>query len=147
MQPAPTEISTKTPTSTDHLDTSNTTQHGFVPDHLRSAEPAEPSHKSPGSSAGPTSTSSAADSHNGDDATSQVHSRGLNLDDSSEHLPKASVQRISEYEKALLPRSPPRQAEGPDFRIIKKKGKRLGGPQLNQFPNGITARHHLLIKY
>ncbi|EHL00138.1 F-box [Glarea lozoyensis ATCC 20868] len=68
--------------------------------------------------------------------------RRLNLRESNEERPKPSFQRISEYENALSP-SPPRKAsEGPGFKVVKKKGGRTDGPQLDQFPNEVLT--HIL---
>jgi hypothetical protein len=107
-------------------------QYGILSNELHSAdlrEPGnEPGHSSRADEGGVAST---VDTEGAEDEL-----RRLNLSARNEDRPKPSFQRISEYENALVP-SPPRKAsEGPGFKVVKKKGGRSDGPQLDQFPNG-----------
>ncbi|KAK0120561.1 hypothetical protein ONS96_010765 [Cadophora gregata f. sp. sojae] len=68
--------------------------------------------------------------------------RGLNIQDENGKRPKASFQVISEYENALSPSPARKSSEGLGFKIIKKKGYRLDGPQLENFPNEVLT--HIL---
>ncbi len=64
--------------------------------------------------------------------------RRLRLDEGIESKPKASFQRISEYENALSPSPPRKQNEGPGFKVVKHKGKNtLEGTEFDKFPNGM----------
>jgi hypothetical protein len=122
------EISTNTSTTVPNT----TSQYGILANQLHSAGLRDPIDDSgysgraeEGGVASPVDTEGVQDEF-----------RGLNLSESNEERPKPSFQRISEYENALSP-SPPRKAsEGPGFKIVKKKGSRIDGPQLDQFPNG-----------
>jgi hypothetical protein len=71
------------------------------------------------------------------DARVQEELRRLNLPTKSATPPKPSFLRISEYENALSPLPPRKQGEGLGFKIIKRKGNSLEGPQLDSFPNGV----------
>lgn len=68
--------------------------------------------------------------------------RGLNIQDGNENRPKASFQLISEYENALSPSPARKSSEGLGFKVVKKKGHRLDGPQLENFPNEVLT--HIL---
>ncbi|PVH80418.1 putative F-box/WD repeat-containing protein pof10 [Cadophora sp. DSE1049] len=68
--------------------------------------------------------------------------RGLNIQDENETRPKASFQLISEYENALSPLPARKSSEGLGFKVVKKKGHRLDGPQLENFPNEVLT--HIL---
>ena len=67
--------------------------------------------------------------------------RGLNIHNENENRPKASFQVISEYENALSPSSARKSSEVLGFKVIKKKGHRLDGPQLENFPNGMLLKN------
>jgi hypothetical protein len=105
-------------------------QHGFFPHSSHSADPPIPLDGTAIESSGLI-----GDMVNGD-AELAERLRRLNVDGDLATRPKPSVQRISEYENASLPPTPKKQNEGPAFKIIKKKGHTLDGPQLETFPNG-----------
>jgi hypothetical protein len=136
MQPEPTELSTPFNT-TSAPESDNASQYGFRSDQDHSADFRDPVYDE----AGPSGSSSRAPDLIGSPLADgadvqQEQLRRLNLgSDINETRPKASFQRISEYEKALSPSSP-RKHEGPGFKIIKRKGNRIGAPQLESFPNG-----------
>lgn len=120
-------ISTPNDTSTP----SHTSQYGFLPNlppstELRSSLEDEHSWSSDAGNAAELESS-------------QLQQRvgRLNLRDSDENRPRPSFQQISEYENALAPSPRRKSSEGPTFKVIKRKGNRLDGPQLDNFPNGM----------
>jgi hypothetical protein len=147
MQPQSTEFSTIHNTI-DTPESDNTSQYGSLPDQLSSADVrhnlSDERHISASSSRAPD----AVEADSSDDA--ELHEeqfRRLNIGKDSKYArPKASFQRISEYESALSPSSSRKQYEGPGFKIIKKKGNRLDAPQLESFPNGILSNHISLLQ-
>ncbi|CZT06765.1 related to f-box/wd-repeat protein pof10 [Rhynchosporium agropyri] len=72
----------------------------------------------------------------------QEQLRGLNVSNADEDRPKPTFQLISEYENALSPVPPRKLSDGPAFKVVKKKGQRDGGPQLENFPNEVLT--HIL---
>jgi hypothetical protein len=142
MQPEPSELSTDILNTLDAQDPDNTSQHGFLPNELHSADLRD--HLPDGSAASGCSirASDVIETQLSDEA--ELHEeqlRGLSFGGSHETRSKPSFQRISEYENALSPSTPRRQYEGPGFKIINKKGNRLDGPQLVSFPNGTNSLH------
>lgn len=129
MQPEPTETSTYIQ-NTNASESSTAPQYGFHPLPQPSAVLGDSREQYHGEleSASPA----------GEDAGLQSRLRGLNVDNANENRPKPSFQLISEYENALSPSSPRKQSEGPGFKVVKKKGNRLDGPQLQNFPNGMA---------
>ncbi len=127
MQPEPIEPSTHTQ-NTNASETSTTPQYGFHP----------LPHPSPvlGDSLEHHHSESESPNDTVEDAGLRSRLRGLNIGEIYER-PKPSFQLISEYENALSPSPPRKQSEGPGFKIVKKKGNRLDGPQLQNFPNGM----------
>jgi len=140
MQPEPTDISTsytKTPTL-EQL--ANTFQHGFQsPDlqpHGSFSEPQRASTAySPSSGARHTSIDH-------DDAN-QDSLPGLNVDVARGDHSKPTVHRISEHENALAALPQKKEFEGPYFRVV-KSGSILNGPQLENFPNGISVPNYFI---
>lgn len=126
MQPESNESSSYTSHSATP-EPSLASQYGFpLPEHLHPADQRS-------ESAGSSDDGNAADD---DDVELQEQLRGLNVSDNGQTKPKPSFSRISEYENALSPSPPRKHSEGPSFKVIKKKGNRLDGVQLDQFPNG-----------
>lgn len=108
-------------------------QYGFQPHSSRSADPLLP--RDGGVFLHEEDTASAPASG---DAEVIQRLRQTNLNGNVEDRIRPSVQRIAEYENALLPQPPKKQDEGPGFKIVKKKkGHTLDGPQLDRFPNGM----------
>ncbi|KAH8651562.1 putative F-box/WD repeat-containing protein pof10 [Tricladium varicosporioides] len=119
----------------------NNLQHGFLPvQQQQTADLRDPisDDRDSGESDG-RETLGAASSVNTQDAQEQL--RGLSLNE-SQSRPKASFQRISEYENALCPSPTRKQSEGPGFKVVKRKGMRLDAPQLDKFPNEVLT--HIL---
>jgi len=132
MQPEPIETSTQLHTQTNASEPSNTSQHGFLPEHLHPADLRNPLEAVHIESAAPGDAEE-LEFHEEERLPTQL--RRLKLDEGAENKPKASFQRISEYENALSP-SPRKQTEGPGFKVIKKQGNRLNGTEFDKFPNG-----------
>jgi hypothetical protein len=131
MQSQPQENPT-IPNSTNTTVPNTNPQYGILPNDLHSADSCEPVNESGRSSraeeggvASPVDTEGAEDEF-----------RRLNLSESNEERPKPSFQLISEYENALAPSPPRKPSEGPGFKVVKRKGGRSDGQQLDQFPNG-----------
>jgi hypothetical protein len=125
----PTNSSTSVPTTS--------SEHGILANELQSAD----LHDSVNVSERSGRADEGGDASPVDTEGAQDQLRRLNLGESNEERPKPSFQRISEYENALSP-SPPRKAsEGPGFKVVKKKGGRPDGPQLDQFPNGTSITY------
>lgn len=76
-------------------------------------------------------------SSSGDDIGLPEQLGRLNVGDRIDNRPKASFQRIADYENASSPSPPKQLSEGPVFKIIKRKGHSIDGPQLQEFPNGM----------
>jgi hypothetical protein len=150
MQPEPIETSNNVFTQITAPQPVNASQHGILSEQLHPAavrDPLDETHIS----AEPSPSPNAANARSSGDARLHEELRRLSLGDRNETRPKPSFQRISEYENALTPSPPRKQSEGPGFKIIKKKGNRLDGPQLDEFPNGmyylpceITAKFFVL---
>jgi hypothetical protein len=135
MQSEPTENFTDT-RNTNHTEGSaNASQHGFLAQQIQSTDTRDSSRNEVVASgvSGPVADAGARLS---DGTEEQL--RRLSLGDGNETRPKPSFQRISEYENALSPSTPRKQSEGPGFKIVKNKGNRLDGPQLANFPNGLS---------
>jgi hypothetical protein len=134
MQPELNETSQNIHTPNNAPTPSNTSQYGFHPQHLPSAdlrdplEDDQPWSSDAGNVAEPPSLESSP--------MPQRRAR-LNRRDSNENRPKPSFQQISEHENALAPSPRRKSSEGPTFKVIKKKSNRLDGPQLDNFPNGM----------
>jgi hypothetical protein len=127
MQPEPTESSSYT-SNQSTPEPSTASQYGFSPEQLHPSIDRGSIAESAGS----------GDDDEHDDAALQEQLRGLSVSDKDQSKPKPSFSRISEYENALLPSPPRGQNEGPGFKVIKKKGNRLDGVQLDHFPNGTS---------
>lgn len=142
MQPEPIEFSTDTSNTVNTAETDNTSQYGFLPQGLHLADLR--GHLSDGSvvSRGSRRTPDAAvEAYSSDEVELREENlRRLSPGDSHETRLKASFQRISEYESASSLSPLRKQYEGPAFKVINKKGNKLDGPQLNDFPNGTTYR-------
>ena len=130
MLPEPTEISKITTNISNPSDLVNTSQYGFPANQLPTAD-----HRGASLDEDAASASSP-----GDQSPSDAELRGqlsrLSLEDSGETRPKPSFQRISEYESAFSPSPPKKHNGGPGFKVVKKAGNSLDGPQLENFPNG-----------
>jgi hypothetical protein len=140
MQPEPIEVSTQLQPQTSASEPSNASRHGFLPAHLHPADLRDPLEEDRVESPGPGHPADAAESEPREDTGLPTQLRRLRLDQGVENKPKASFQRISEYENALSPSPPRKQSEGPGFKIIKHKGKStLDGTEFERFPNGIPS--------
>ena len=108
----------------------NTSQHGFHPDHLPSANERDGPREERVELAdsGPNRVS--------ETGFSEEFQRRLSVNDRGNNKPKPSFQQIAEYENALAPSPLRRQNEGPGFKVIKRKGGTSDGLQLAEFPNG-----------
>jgi hypothetical protein len=137
MQPEPIEASTQLQPQNNPSEPSNPSHHGFLPAHLHPADPLEEDRvELPGSGHPADAAESRAIQVAG--LPTQLHR--LRLNQGVENKPKASFQRISEYENALSPSPPRKQSEGPGFKIIKHKGKNtLDGTEFEKFPNGMPS--------
>lgn len=124
MQPESTESSSYT-LNQSTPEPSTVSQYGFSPEQLHPAI----------DRGSVTESADSGDDDEHDDAALQEQLRGLSVSD-KKSKPKPSFSRISEYENALSPSPPREQNEGPGFKVIKKKGNRLDGVQLDHFPNG-----------
>jgi hypothetical protein len=147
MQPETSESSIYTSNQANASNPNPTSQHGFPLEQLHSADPLDPSTESV-LSADSNPVSNAVQTRSGEsravDAGVQTSMSRLSLNDNYNSRPKASYQRISEYESALSPLSARKPDEGPVFKIIKKKVDSVDGPQLENFPNG-TCPASLLV--
>ncbi|RDW80761.1 hypothetical protein BP5796_05459 [Coleophoma crateriformis] len=135
MQPAPAESSIRASDTATTAETSNPTQHGSRPDRLPSADSHSFVHDW---------RSESEEDRTRDASRERLLDPLLRLSvgDKQEKRPKPSFQRISEYENALSPSPPRKQNDGPAFKVVKKKGNRLDGPQLENFPNEVLT--HIL---
>lgn len=136
MQPERTETSNNIPTQINAPQPINTSQYGILSEELHSAGLRDPPHETQ-LFAESSASLNATDALSSGDTRLQDELRRLSLSDRADTRPKPSFQRISEYENALTPSPPRKQSEGPGFRIIKKKGNKLDGPKLDEFPNGM----------
>lgn len=134
MQPEPIEISSQLNLSTIPADF-DTSQHGSYVPPLNSALQA---HGQPGHFSSHTSSPEP-----GTPGNLEAHARRLSVSGRSTPA-KASAQRISDYENALCPTPPKPEYEGPGFKVMKRKGHRLDGPQLDRFPNGMATYYGTL---
>jgi hypothetical protein len=134
------EIATSTRTSISNAsEPSNASQYGILAQQLQSADLREPIEEERIGSAGSSHEATVTEPASADGVGLQEELRRLKVNDRDEDRPKPSFQRISEYENALSPTPPRKQSEGPGFKVIKKKGNRLDGPQLDKFPNGMSS--------
>jgi hypothetical protein len=135
MQPEPIASSPRINNTIDPTEPSTAAQHGFLPQQLHPADLQSPLDGEEHIGSGESST---VESPPG---VARLHEQlqRLSLSDGHENRIKPSFQRISEYENALSPSPPRKEGEGPGFKIIKKKGNRLDGPQLDSFPNGMPG--------
>lgn len=138
MQPESNESSPYTSNQTTPSEP-NASQYGFLPEQLHSADERGSLEEESVESAG-SHNAVEAGSRLSDDATLQEQSRRLSVGDNSTSKPKPSFSRISDYENALSSSPPRKQSEGPGFNIIKKKGSKTDGIQLDQFPNGMSTQ-------
>jgi hypothetical protein len=137
MQPEPNETPTQVPTQINASELINTSQYGIRSEELHSAGVRDSLHEERLSTdSNPTPNAIGALS-----SGLQDELRRLSLGDRNDSRPKPSFQRISEYENALTPSPPRKQSEGPGFKIVKKKGHTLDGPQLDMFPNGMSQHY------
>jgi hypothetical protein len=138
MQPEPLEASTQLQPQTNASEPSNASHHGFLPAHLHPADLRDALEEGRVESPGSGHPADAAESRSREDTSLPAELRRLRLDQGIENKPKASFQRISEYENALSPSPPRKQSEGPGFKVIKHKGKNtFDGTEFEQFPNGM----------
>jgi hypothetical protein len=138
MQPEPIEPSTQLQTQNNAPEPSNTSHHGFLPAHLHPADLRNSLEEDRVELPDSGHPADAAESEFGEDPGLPTQLRRLRLDQGIENKPKASFQRISEYENALSPSPPRKQSEGPGFKVIKHKGKNtLDGTEFERFPNGM----------
>jgi hypothetical protein len=138
MQPEPTEASTDIHPQINASELSNTSHHGFLPAHLHPADIRDPLEEERIESPDPGHPAGVAESGSREDTSLPAEFRRLRLDQGVENKPKASFQRISEYENALSPSPPRKQSEGPGFKVIKHKGKdAFDGTEFEKFPNGM----------
>ena len=136
MQSEPIETSNSSPIQLNAPQPSNASHHGILSQELHSAGARNPIHETHTSAESSSSPNAVGPASSGDYRL-QEELRRLSLSDRDDTRPKPSFQRISEYENALTPSPPRKQSEGPGFKIIKKKGNRLDGPALEEFPNGM----------
>lgn len=136
MQPEPLEPSTYTP-QPNASESSSTPQYGILPLPQPSAVLRDSGEQLDGNSAAGERPADVVES--ADEQGLQEQVRGLNIQDEDENRPKPTFQLISEYENALSPCPARKSNEGLGFKVVKKKGHRLDGPQLENFPNGTSA--------
>ena len=133
MQPDLTELPQESINSTNTSDLAPTSQYGLHLDQLPASwlrtSPPERNETPGGSSPGLSPL----------DSITRGQLSRLSLDENTGTRAKPSFQRISEYEKALLPSPPRKPNQGPGFTVVKKSGNSLNGPQLEYFPNGICS--------
>jgi hypothetical protein len=138
MQPEFIEVSTQLQPQTNASEPSNASHHGFLPAHLHPADLRDPLEEGRVESPDAGHSADGAESESREDTDLPTQLRRLRLDQGLENKPKASFQRISEYENALSQSPPRKQSEGPGFKIIKHKGKNtLDGTEFERFPNGM----------
>ncbi|KAH8787722.1 putative F-box/WD repeat-containing protein pof10 [Hyaloscypha finlandica] len=143
MQPEPTEASTDVHPQINASELSNASHHGFLPAHLHPADIRDPLEEERVESPDPGPPADVAESGSREDTSLPAEFRRLRLDQGVENKPKASFQRISEYENALSPSPPRKQSEGPGFKVIKHKGKNaFDGTEFEKFPNEVLT--HIL---
>ena len=139
MQPEPIESSTHTP-ELNASESSSTPQYGIhdLPQPSAFLRDSREQHSDEPESAAGERSADVLDSAGLEHQVQEF--RGLNIRDENENRPKASFQVISEYENALSPSPARKSSEGLGFKVIKKKGHRLDGPQLENFPNGMLMK-------
>lgn len=133
MQPEPIEYSTQLSNTSHVAESSTTAQYGISPNHLPTAEA-----DSDLSSEERSESARSANEQGVDVARVQEQLLRLSVEDGKRNRPKASFQRISEYENALAPSPPKKLDEGPGFKIVKKKGSKGDDLKIEAFPNGIA---------
>jgi hypothetical protein len=143
MQPEPIETSNSIPTQINPPQPTNASQHGILSEEPHSAGVRDHMHETH-LTAESSPSPNAIDAPSSGDARLQEELQRLSLSDRNDTRLKPSFQRISEYENALTPSPPRKQSEGPDFKVIKKKGNRLDGPNLDEFPNGMRHLNNAL---
>ncbi|QSZ34288.1 hypothetical protein DSL72_005878 [Monilinia vaccinii-corymbosi] len=144
MQPSPPDNLTRTLTFDNPSDLPNSPNHGIHSPPLQSSELVRP-RNGLGSSTASSTPPTGSDGAGWRSPLGGVEEslRGLNLESNFENRPRASYQRIAEYENALAPSPPRKQSEGPGFQVVKKKGNVTDeGPQLENFPNEVLT--HIL---
>jgi hypothetical protein len=138
MQSEPIEASTPFQPQTNASDPSNASHHGFLANHLHPGDLRGPLEDGSVESPGSGRPADAPGPESREDTSLPTQLRRLRLDQGNENKPKASFQRISEYENALSPSPPRKPREGPGFKVIKHKGKNfLDGTEFEKFPNGM----------
>jgi hypothetical protein len=139
MQPEPNESSPRIQPPTIPATPSNASQYGFHLQQLPSADLRDPFEENAVEFEWSSDAGNAAELPSVE--SSPVHQQlgRLNLYDRTENRSKPSYQQIAEYENALAPSPLRKENEGPAFKVIKKKGNRLDGPQLDNFPNGMMV--------
>jgi hypothetical protein len=130
MQSDPTELSNQLPNTTNAV-SNNVLQYGFLPVEPHTPGSEHDQRNDSGTSTTPVVPPQASAGHA---ASLEARLRRLSVGHATPT--KFPAQRIAEYENALSSATSKYEAEGPGFMIIKKKGHRLGGPRLDQFPNG-----------
>lgn len=138
MQPEPIESSTNTP-ELNAPESSSTPQYGIhpLPQPPAVLHDSREQHVDDETAAGEQHADAVVESA----ALEEEHGlqeqvRGLNIQNADENRPRPSFQLISEYENALSPSPARKSSEGLGFKVVKKKGHRLDGPKLENFPNG-----------
>ncbi|KAH9213539.1 putative F-box/WD repeat-containing protein pof10 [Leptodontidium sp. 2 PMI_412] len=144
MQPEPIESSTNTP-ELNAPESSSTPQYGIhpLPQPPAVLHDSREQHVDDESAAGEQHADAVVESA----ALEEEHGlqeqvRGLNIQNADENRPRPSFQLISEYENALSPSPARKSSEGLGFKVVKKKGHRLDGPKLENFPNEVLT--HIL---
>lgn len=130
MQSDPSESSNQLPYTT-NAQSDNTSQHGFRPVDLHASGSFHGQQSEPARSVSPVDASATSVRHDG-----ALEARLRRLSVGRATPTKSHARRIAEYENAMSPVAPKPEVEGPGFKVIKKKGHRLDGPRLEQFPNG-----------
>ncbi len=139
MQPEPNESSPRIHPPTIPVTPSNASQYGFHPQQLPSADLRNVSEENAVEPEWSSDAGNATELPSIESSPVRQQLGRLNLYDRTENRPKPSYQRIAEYENALAPSPLRKEDEGPAFKVIKKKGSRLDGPQLDNFPNGMLV--------
>jgi hypothetical protein len=140
MQSEPIEASTQPQPQINASEPSNASHHGFLPAHLHPADLRDPLEEERVESPDPDHPADTAESESGEHTSLPTRMQQLRLSRGIENKPKASFQRISEYENALSPSPPRKQSEGPGFKVIRHKGKNtLDGTEFEKFPNGMPT--------
>lgn len=139
MQSEPIAASTPPQHQIDASEPTNASQHGILPDPLQSTDLRDSHDEARIESTAEASGVDDSESSHGDEDTLPTEVRRLQLNEGTHKRPKASFQRISEYENALSPSPPRKDSEGPTFKVVKKKGNTLNGAEFEKFPNGTRS--------